>query len=294
MQKQSFFSTKDIIFENFEINSKESVVYDEQIVELPRETMPFLHYHNRLEIGICIDGVGIFYGRNTTEGVKPDDIVIFFPGKAHYSQSVDIPCRCRFAYIDSKALLFSLFQEDRRVYEMLTDAFKKEVPAVIRRNEYPGIHNLLKIMLEDIFSEIKHSELITALHLSELLLKISQIFPEVEQQEREQLQEGDVISLVEAFICTHYSENITADILCNISFLSESQMRRRFKKVYGLSPMRYLRKLRTKIASRLLVHTDLSIAVIAQKVGYGDVSEFYRHFVAEFDMAPSLYRRQSK
>ena len=99
------------------------------------------------------------------------------------------------------------------------------------------------------------------------------------------------ITLVESFISSYYYENITAEKLCNICFLSESQLRRRFKAIYGTSPMQYLKNLRCTIGARLLLQTGLSVAEISAKIGYADVSVFYRHFVKIFGISPTEYKK---
>ena len=292
MRKRANLSEIDIIFENFE-ESKDTIRFDDCPVGLPSE-MAFLHYHSKIEMGICTEGVGIFYGNNLAESVNPGDIILFLPGRAHYSQNVGEPvCRCRFAYLDAKELLFLIFQENRRVADLLCDAFSYQVPAVIRKKEFPHIYTLLHTTLEDIFSNTPDSNLLCALHLSEFLIKIPKTFTKNENSTDNTPNSSDAISVVEAFISSHYYENITSDRLCNICFLSESQLRRRFKATYGVSPMQYLKNLRCNIAGSLLIHTDLPVADIAQKVGYYDVSELYRHFSALFEMSPSSYRQKN-
>ena len=293
MQKRAFYTENDIIFENFE-ESKDIIRFDQGVAFLPKENEPFLHYHSKIEIGICLEGTGIFYGKGFAESINQGDIVFFLPGKTHYSQSVsEMGCGCRFAYLEPRELLFLVFQENKRATDLLSEAFGYDVPAIIRKNEYPHIYNILKATLEDVFAGGENTNLLCALHISELLLKIPECFDKIKAQTADAPQKPqDKIALVEAFISSRYNEDITSDMLCNICYLSESQLRRRFKATYGLSPLKYLHNLRCSIAGSLLIRTDLTVADISQRVGYCDVSEFYRHFVARFKVAPTLYRKK--
>lgn len=292
VQKRAFLPQIEIIFDDLRLKTKESIYCDAKDTSLPSATAPFLHYHNKLEIGVCIDGIGLFYGNNMAESVQKGDIIIFLPGCAHYSKCInDMPCTCRFAYLDPEKLLFSLFHQNKHAAEMLSTAFCYDLPAVIRKGDFPEIHTLLTILLRDLFSGDKQRDLLAALHLGEFLIKIPKFFKKSENSVALRQNTDDKIGLVEAFIATHYGESITSDMLCNICFLSESQLRRRFKETYGTSPMQYLRNLRCNIAGRLLLHTDLSVADISEMVGYGDISSFYRHFVTVHGMSPSLFRQ---
>ena len=44
-------------------------------------------------------------------------------------------------------------------------------------------------------------------------------------------------------------------------------------------------------AAMMLIHTDLSVGEIAERVGYKDDSDFYRNFVAWKHVTPSAYRK---
>jgi AraC-like DNA-binding protein len=53
----------------------------------------------------------------------------------------------------------------------------------------------------------------------------------------------------------------------------------------------WLTERRMQEARRLLTETDLTVAAIAHRVGYLDVSYFIRRFRAEHQITPALWRR---
>ena len=296
VQKQAYYKKTSIVFESMESTAAKAIRYDEGSVALPMNSAPFIHYHNRIEVGICTTGLGIFYGNDFAESVKPGDIVLFFPHRAHYSHSMEkSPCMCRFAYLSPQSLIFNLFDENNRINVILNDSFGYDLPAVIRQSEYPDMHGILYAMLNDLFSQCSaNSELLCALRLCEFLAKIPQHFKKIKKAQDFKFPKPDnPIASVEAFISAHYYENITAKKLCGICFLSESQLRRKFKSVYGTSPMQYLKNLRSTIAAKLLLQTDLSVGEISTRVGYTDVSVFYRHFVTIFGISPTEYKKRA-
>lgn len=290
MQKQSCRQNLNIVFESME-RGVSTLRYDEVPVSLPKDNPPYLHYHNKLEIGICTQGLGIFYGSNFAESLHTGDIVIFAPGRAHYSQSIgNKECMCRFAYIDQTSLLESIFTKNN----INIDIADYDLPAVIRPHENKEIYRILKSLLEDLFSQSAiNPELLCGVHLMELMLKISTIFCARDKQD-DMAAKDKPIAQVEKYISSHYFEDVNTNTLCSICFLSESQLRRRFKAAYGTSPMQYMKLLRGKIGAELLLQTELSVAEISEKVGYNDVSVFYRHFTSINGAAPSEYRKTSR
>ena len=283
-----------MVFESMEPTGTKPLRFDEHTVPLPKDSEPFLHYHDRIEIGICTSGLGLFYGRNFAESVKPGDLVLFFPGCAHYSRSVEeAPCLCRFAYLEPHTLLNHLFGNNARIRDVLRDGLCYELPAVIRRHEHPDFYDAIRVLLEDLFfHESPDTELLCTLQLCEFLLKLPRRFQKSAQaRDPSPVSWDNPMFQVEAFIASHYYEDISAETLCGICFLSESQLRRRFKASYGIPPMQYLKELRCTIGAKLLLQTDLPVADIASKVGYADVSAFYRHFVHKFGASPTEYKK---
>ncbi len=72
--------------------------------------------------------------------------------------------------------------------------------------------------------------------------------------------------------------------------LSPSHLGRLFTEDIGISPMRYLTRLRAEWAAALLVETDLQVSIVAAQVGWHDPNLLARRFRAEFGLSPTQYR----
>ncbi|MFQ3787574.1 helix-turn-helix transcriptional regulator [Halomonas sp. A29] len=72
---------------------------------------------------------------------------------------------------------------------------------------------------------------------------------------------------------------------------SASQVRRRFKQCFGLSPSAYRDALRLEKAARLLAFTPYSIQNIATQCGYQNHSAFSRAFQRYHNQTPRQYRQ---
>ena len=277
--------------------------YDTEPLFLPAGEIPYLHYHYCLEVGICYGGDGLFLCDGRAESVGAGDVILIFPTSHHYSRSidVDVPCKCRFAYLDYKALLGTL--TDGAVDENRPDVAAARgsrvcgIPPILRAKEYPEAVALLGRLMTSCFDELPHRDALCALQLGEFFLRAPDWFEHfrVERQTEDSAlrREDDAISAVTAYMSLHYAEHVSAGELSALCHLSESQLRRRFHRHYHMSPMAYLNRLRCRIGAELLRHTDLTVAAVSEKVGYENPSDFYRHFIAYAKQSPSEFRKQN-
>src|SRR2546427_8865722 len=73
--------------------------------------------------------------------------------------------------------------------------------------------------------------------------------------------------------------------------LSRARLCNLFKSESGISASRYLKSLRMKEATVLLLTTFLSIKEIMARVGLGDESHFVKDFKKIYGMTPTEYRK---
>jgi AraC-like DNA-binding protein len=69
------------------------------------------------------------------------------------------------------------------------------------------------------------------------------------------------------------------------------QFTRRFQKVFGVSPSRYLFSIRMEKAKSLLIQTDYTLDHVAQLCGYDNGYYFSRMFTQYTKMNPSVFRK---
>jgi AraC-like DNA-binding protein len=83
----------------------------------------------------------------------------------------------------------------------------------------------------------------------------------------------------------------TVEHMAKVASMSRSAFADRFRSLLGLPPMRYLTELRLARSARLLRTTDMTVAEVARRVGYGSEESLARAFRARFGRTPAAYRR---
>jgi signal transduction histidine kinase/DNA-binding response OmpR family regulator len=76
------------------------------------------------------------------------------------------------------------------------------------------------------------------------------------------------------------------------SGLSSTQLYRKLHALTGMSPSRFIRRMRLKRAVKLLEQNQNSVTQIAFEVGFGNLSYFTKCFKEQFGISPSEYARQ--
>ncbi|KJZ14890.1 hypothetical protein TW85_07305 [Marinomonas sp. S3726] len=80
--------------------------------------------------------------------------------------------------------------------------------------------------------------------------------------------------------------------LAQVACLSVSQLKNLFKKETGQTTSQYLLSIRMTKARGLLAHTDTPVNIVANSVGYQDLSAFSHRFSVYFGHSPSNSRHQ--
>ena len=96
-----------------------------------------------------------------------------------------------------------------------------------------------------------------------------------------------------SYIAENYMKTICLEDLCRITHYSASQLRNIFNKEIGVSPMRYLQRVRLDHACTLLRETDLTIQCVAERTGFDTSAYFCRTFLKNMDRTPTEYRYQT-
>ena len=111
------------------------------------------------------------------------------------------------------------------------------------------------------------------------------------RQDQQRKGKSSVAHDVSEYILAHFCEQIRLEDLAERFFISESYLSRSFKDIIGIGITEYINVLRIRKAQELLEDSKLSVAEIAQTVGYESASYFGRVFQKHLAIPPSRYRK---
>lgn len=102
----------------------------------------------------------------------------------------------------------------------------------------------------------------------------------------------DALRKVQAWISQHLHQSLEVSQLAALSAMSVRNFSRKFTQETGLSPSRYIAKVRLNKARLMLEESNTSISRIASLCGYQNSEILRRLFIRELNVSPSEYRKR--
>ncbi len=107
-----------------------------------------------------------------------------------------------------------------------------------------------------------------------------------------QPEQIEIVRAVHDQLLRHMEQRVTIEALSKQYLINPTTLKGAFKSVYGTSIAAHIKEHRMEQAAKLLKETQLSIAEIAQAVGYDSQSKFSAAFKAYFHVLPREIRRR--
>ncbi|EQA2527859.1 HTH-type transcriptional activator RhaS [Escherichia coli] len=99
------------------------------------------------------------------------------------------------------------------------------------------------------------------------------------------------LNLLLAWLEDHFADEVNWDAVADQFSLSLRTLHRQLKQQTGLTPQRYLNRLRLMKARHLLRHSEASVTDIAYRCGFSDSNHFSTLFRREFNWSPRDIRQ---
>jgi transcriptional regulator GlxA family with amidase domain len=96
---------------------------------------------------------------------------------------------------------------------------------------------------------------------------------------------------VQQYIADHPGSDLSMPRLAERARMSQRHFARVFTAEVGMSPGRYVERVRVETAKRYLEESDLTVDVIAAAAGFGTAESMRRAFHQHLDVSPTDYRR---
>lgn len=262
---------------------------------LPVFELTYLHFHDVLEIGVCISGNGICNVEGVEYPFTEGDVQIVLPYQRHLSKNSQAEsCKWYWMYIDLQKVLskFGLMHPGQ-ITGMLNEA--SGMCGIVNRQKYPAVCDLADSLVRQLYEpkeELRHREQYYAASVYMLLMELCQCNTQavVAASNREMEEIAPALMLIRQAV--EEGQPLAVAELHDACAMSLSGFRRKFKAAVGVSAKEYLSLCRIFRACTVLKKTDKNIIAIAQECGFQDISGFNRCFLKYMKMTPRDYRKQ--
>lgn len=262
-----------------------------------RRHTPGPTWHERLELFLALEGEVRLRMGNELVTLGAGDLLVVDNLKLH--GVTDFPGFDARVVVTSflPELVYSLGSSSHDYVFLLPFYSKSEGrPRVLRAGEpaSPAACLALARLLECYFGrEREYHEAGSKAFLLELLFHVARHFSasrllrwELVRQQQRSLRLKPLFE----HIRDHHAERLSVAAAARLSGMSPSPFMKAFRRVAGMSLVRYVNHVRLSRAVRLLRESELTIAEIASEVGFTDQSYFDRRFRQEFGRTPSAFR----
>ena len=156
---------------------------------------------------------------------------------------------------------------------------------------FEDMKELFVMMFRNLAAGEPHAELFCSSLMHALLVSVLTVTEGVGETRENPADEPHILgSRIKDYIDRHYMEPITLQSMGEALRISPYYLSHVFKQMSGYSPVQYLLRRRIGEAQTLLITTELSVARIAEMVGYDSQSYFNLQFTKNVGMPPSRYR----
>ncbi|MBK0347765.1 AraC family transcriptional regulator [Aerococcaceae bacterium zg-ZJ1578] len=231
-----------------------------------------------------MSGSGTFYDtdRNLSYPVNAGEGFLIFPGqKSSYAASLENPWD--YMWIEFNGM------RAKKIVE--TIGLSPENPIYHPKSKQAEYSIYEKLM--NIIQHTKQSEFYT---MGQLYLFFDELNNNSNCHQTTHIQSSQALYLKEAvnFITRHYPENISSVTVAESLNISSSYLTRLFKSEYQLTPSHYIQEFRLMKGAELLQKSNLSIAAIAEQIGFSNQFYFSNVFKKKYHCSPSQYRKKSR
>ena len=248
-----------------------------------------LHHHDFYEVYFFLAGNVQYNIESRSYLLTPGDVLLISPMELHQPMfgSEHREYERIVLWIDKRFLEgFNLQGQN------LTACFDPTMPSHTNLLRPEGVARqyltfLLENLLVETASEEPYSEMAALSLLAQVLVALNRLAIQHAGEENKSGPDATVYSVL-GYINEHYSENLTLDDLANRFFISKYHLSREFQRLVGTSVHRYIIQKRLVMAKQMLSEGNPSSEVY-QQCGFGDYSNFYRAFKAEYQISPKDY-----
>ena len=253
--------------------------------DYPKEVA--LHHHDFYEIYFFLSGNVTYNIESRNYLLTPGDILIISPMELHQPKfSGEHQNYERLVLWINKSFL----EQFNMPGQAVSRCFDTTLPTHTNLLRPDGITRellsyLLSLLQQETASPAYASELYSMGCLAQVLVLINRLAEQAKWAAEPKASSDSVVYRVLSYINEHYNEELSLDYLANKFFISKYHLSREFNRLVGTSVYRYIIQKRLVMAKQLMI-SGIPSTEVYQHCGFGDYSNFYRAFKAEYQISP--------
>ncbi len=272
------------------------------IVDAQRPVPP--HSHEFVEMAYIAGGSGRHVYRGQDYNIAEGDVFIIEPDEEHAYWVADG---------DSLIVYNVLFQSSLLAHEItamsavtpFVDFYYVEpfLRGTVHFRSHLRLQPLeqleMKAMLDRLRMEFREKRLgyqiLTKTKLLEMFVFLSRCYATSEQSPVSSLANDEkAMMYVRQFIRHHYAKPLSLQQMSQLCGMSPSAFSAKFKLYTGRTFIEFRNDIRIRHAAELLLQSHDKVIVVAQAIGFDDVSFFNKLFKSTFGCSPSIYRQHQR
>ncbi|GAB3921020.1 AraC family transcriptional regulator [Mucilaginibacter myungsuensis] len=258
---------------------------------------PVWHSHSEYQLFVPLEGTGTLFIGDSIRSFGPSELVLtgsnlphlWRSDEAYFEKGSNLKVKGVVIYLQESLLGEHLMAKEEML--QLQKLFKRSGRGL---SFYGDVKEEVIRLMHEL---IELSGLNSFIHLLRILNLLSttkdyQYLSHTEYADPVKKEESDRMSSVYEYILKNYRKKIRLNDLADMLYMTPTSFSRYFTTATNKGFSKFISELRVKYACKLLVETDLSIAVIAERSGFGTMSNFNKLFKEVMKKRPNDYKKE--
>lgn len=190
-------------------------------------------------------------------------------------------------FFDNKLLTDFFLRRTQRPHSLER---KNNLTPIVKFEKDPFLINYINSLSFMLSSNLPLSSEMRKLKLEEILLHLSEYYPEKIQQLRGLSFEANEDLLIRQVITDAIDNTMTVEEMAFLCHMSLSTFKRRFAIIFGTSPNKWLLEKKMQKAAQLLKQGDFKVNELYFELGYENLSSFIQSFKLFHGVTPKQFQ----
>lgn len=255
-------------------------------------SMPSRHFHDKYEIYYLRAGERYYFVKDKVFHIKKGHLVLIKEGELHKTTDAEKPDHERLLIYFRKPFIETANKSTDRILNLLKG--KSYCVMELSLKERQEVERIFSEMFQETEAQEECFEICLQGLLMKLLVYIGRYIRQTDANVfLSTSPRHEKISGIVKYINEHYSEELSIPGIARLFFISPYYLSRIFKETTGFTLLEYINTVRIRAAQELLLNKKFKVIEIAEKSGFGSVSQFNRVFRQIAGYSPLSYRKGS-